>query len=110
MVMCPQQADSVSMVKDESSEHSMFRCHHSHSHLCSLCVPTSSSGYESSLSMCELTVPLELMEVKRHVVIEVFGLSGEAEEDWTPHHLLCCVGVTLLFRWTCLRLVYSAGD
>lgn len=67
MVMCPQQADSLSTAKDESSEHSMFRCHHSHSHLCSLCVPTSSSGYESSLSMCELTVPLELMEVKRHI-------------------------------------------
>lgn len=61
--MCPQQADSLSTVKDESSEHSQ-------SQLCSLCAPSSSSGYESSLSMCELTVPLELMEVKTHITAE----------------------------------------
>ncbi|XP_029283538.1 transcriptional activator Myb-like [Cottoperca gobio] len=41
---------------DESSDQS------DHTHLCSVCVPASSSGYGSSLSMCELTVHAELME------------------------------------------------
>nr|XP_020480924.1 transcriptional activator Myb-like [Monopterus albus] len=60
------QADSLSTVKDRSSctssEQSMCGHHCRHTHLCSICVPTSSSVYDSSLSMCELTAPMELME------------------------------------------------
>ncbi|XP_038575090.1 transcriptional activator Myb-like isoform X5 [Micropterus salmoides] len=60
------QADSLSSGKDESSctssDLSMCGRHSSHAHLCSVCVPASSSGYDSSLSMCELTAPVELME------------------------------------------------
>ncbi|XP_039672275.1 myb-related protein A-like [Perca fluviatilis] len=51
----PTKADSLSSVKDESG------CTSS-DHLCSCCVPTSSSGYGSSLSMCELTTHAALME------------------------------------------------
>ncbi|XP_033976765.1 myb-related protein B-like [Trematomus bernacchii] len=47
----PSKADSVSTVKDESDQS-----------LCSGDPPASSSGYSSSLSMCELTAPVELME------------------------------------------------
>ncbi|XP_056247190.1 transcriptional activator Myb-like [Seriola aureovittata] len=59
--------DSLSTVKDESSctssDHSTCRHLCSHTHLCSACVPASSSGYDSSLSMCELTATAELTEV-----------------------------------------------
>ncbi|XP_038575086.1 transcriptional activator Myb-like isoform X2 [Micropterus salmoides] len=62
----PAKADSLSSGKDESSctssDLSMCGRHSSHAHLCSVCVPASSSGYDSSLSMCELTAPVELME------------------------------------------------
>ncbi|XP_040002089.1 transcriptional activator Myb-like [Xiphias gladius] len=62
----PAEADSLSTVKDESSctssEPSMCRRHRSHAQRCSTCVPASSSGYDSSLSACELTAPTELME------------------------------------------------
>ncbi|XP_026219006.1 transcriptional activator Myb-like isoform X2 [Anabas testudineus] len=58
--------NSLYTMKDESScpssEQSTCRCHHSHSHLCSSYVPTSSSGYGSSLSTCELLAPVELMQ------------------------------------------------
>ncbi|KAK5860507.1 hypothetical protein PBY51_021977 [Eleginops maclovinus] len=47
----PTKADSVSTRKDESDQS-----------LCSGGLPHSSSGYSSSLSMCELTAPAELME------------------------------------------------
>ncbi|KAM6989835.1 uncharacterized protein LKV04_009430 [Tautogolabrus adspersus] len=57
-----QQADSLCTVKDESSctssDQSVCRLHSNLAHLCSLCVPAS-SGYDSSLSMCELTTPGE---------------------------------------------------
>ena len=52
------QADSVSTVKDESDQS-----------LCSGDPPASSSGYSSSLSMCELTAPVELMEAVHHTNI-----------------------------------------
>ncbi|KAM7379885.1 hypothetical protein PAMP_005401 [Pampus punctatissimus] len=59
----PTKADSLSSVKDESSctssDLSMCGCHRSHAHLCS----ASSSDYSSSLSMCELVVPGDMMEV-----------------------------------------------
>ncbi|XP_044075509.1 myb-related protein B-like isoform X2 [Siniperca chuatsi] len=62
----PSKADSLSSAKDESScassDQSVCGRHSSHAHLCSICVPASSSGYDSSLSMCELTAPAELME------------------------------------------------
>ncbi|CAK6979652.1 transcriptional activator Myb-like [Scomber scombrus] len=55
-------ADSM---KDESSctSSDLSACgrHCNHGHLSSIC--TSSSGYDSSLSVCELTAPVELMEV-----------------------------------------------
>ncbi|XP_054483433.1 transcriptional activator Myb-like isoform X2 [Anoplopoma fimbria] len=51
----PTKGDSLSSVKEES-------CCSSSAHLCSVCVPASSSGYSSSLSMCELTASSELME------------------------------------------------
>ncbi|XP_040912190.1 myb-related protein A-like [Toxotes jaculatrix] len=58
--------DCLSSVKDESScsssRQSMSQCHCSRAHLCSACVPTSSSGYDSCLSLCELTAPAELTE------------------------------------------------
>ncbi|KAI3374827.1 hypothetical protein L3Q82_021049 [Scortum barcoo] len=54
-----QEADSV---KDESTDQSVCGRHGDHAHLCSICVPASSSGYNSSLSMCELTAPVELIE------------------------------------------------
>ncbi|XP_049455260.1 myb-related protein A-like isoform X1 [Epinephelus fuscoguttatus] len=60
-------ADSVSAVKDESSciscGQSVCGCHGNQAHPCSICVPApSTSGYSSSLSMCELTAPMDLME------------------------------------------------
>ncbi|XP_018534538.1 myb-related protein B isoform X2 [Lates calcarifer] len=62
----PTKGHSLSTVKDESSctssEQSARRHHRSHGYLCPACVPASSSGYDSSLSMCELTAPVELME------------------------------------------------
>ncbi|XP_070700872.1 transcriptional activator Myb-like [Pempheris klunzingeri] len=65
----PTKADSLSSVKDESSLTSTNQSaggrHCNHSHLCSIYVPasSSSSGYDSSLSACELTAPAELMEM-----------------------------------------------
>ncbi|XP_026170411.1 transcriptional activator Myb-like [Mastacembelus armatus] len=50
------QANSLSPVKDESCSGQSV-CGR---HLCSVCVATSSSGYESSLSTCEL--PVQLIE------------------------------------------------
>ncbi|XP_071348390.1 transcriptional activator Myb-like isoform X2 [Trachinotus anak] len=59
-------ADSLSTVKDESSctSSDLSTCQHlrGHTHLCSSCVPVSSSGYDSSLTMCELTAATELIE------------------------------------------------
>ncbi|XP_031734011.1 transcription factor MYB3R-2-like, partial [Anarrhichthys ocellatus] len=54
------QGDSLSSVKDESSCSSSDQTNPAH--LCYVCVPASSSGYGSSLSMCELTASVELME------------------------------------------------
>ncbi|XP_074505920.1 uncharacterized protein LOC141776336 isoform X2 [Sebastes fasciatus] len=58
-------ADSLSSVKDESScssaDQSLCERRRNHVHLCSVCVPAS-SGYGSSLSVCEVTGPAELME------------------------------------------------
>ncbi|XP_060901493.1 transcriptional activator Myb-like isoform X1 [Labrus mixtus] len=57
MVDMSTKADSLCTVKDESSctssDQSVCRLHSNLAHLCSLCVPAS-SGYDSSLSMCEL--------------------------------------------------------
>ncbi|KAM7399959.1 hypothetical protein PAMA_004580 [Pampus argenteus] len=57
------QADSLSSVKDESSctssDLSMCGRHRGHAHLCS----ASSSDYSSSLNVCELVVPEDMMEV-----------------------------------------------
>ncbi|XP_059215931.1 uncharacterized protein LOC131993882 [Centropristis striata] len=62
----PTKADSLSSVSDESScscsRRSVSELNNNHALLCSTCVPASSSGCSSSLSMCELTVPAELME------------------------------------------------
>ncbi|XP_034410649.1 uncharacterized protein LOC117746014 isoform X7 [Cyclopterus lumpus] len=55
------QGDSLSSVKDESSCSSSDQT--KHAHLCSVYGPASSSGYSSSLSMCELTTSAELMEL-----------------------------------------------
>uniref|UniRef100_UPI0037E7FDD4 transcriptional activator Myb-like n=1 Tax=Semicossyphus pulcher TaxID=241346 RepID=UPI0037E7FDD4 len=61
----PNKADSLCTVKDESSctssDQSLCCLHSNLAHLCSICVPAS-TGYDSSLSMCELTAPTELME------------------------------------------------
>ncbi|XP_041659596.1 uncharacterized protein LOC121520290 [Cheilinus undulatus] len=58
-------ADSLTSMKDESSctasDQSVGRLHSNQSHLCCHCGPNS-SGYDSPLSMCELTAPAELME------------------------------------------------
>ncbi|KAM6920655.1 uncharacterized protein PEZ65_012577 [Lycodopsis pacificus] len=56
----PKQEDSLSTVKDESSCSSSGQTNPAH--LCYVCVPASSSGYGFSLSMCELTASVELME------------------------------------------------
>ncbi|XP_027144921.1 myb-related protein B-like isoform X2 [Larimichthys crocea] len=61
------QAHSLSSVNDHSSctssDQSVCGRHGNHAHLCSVCVPaSSSSGYDSSLSMCELPAPVEVME------------------------------------------------
>ncbi|XP_059200498.1 transcriptional activator Myb-like [Centropristis striata] len=62
----PTKADSLSSVSDESScsssSRSVSKHHNNHAHLCSTCVAASSSGCSSSLSVCKLTVPAELME------------------------------------------------
>ncbi|TMS01244.1 Myb-related protein A, partial [Larimichthys crocea] len=60
-------AHSLSSVNDHSSctssDQSVCGRHGNHAHLCSVCVPaSSSSGYDSSLSMCELPAPVEVME------------------------------------------------
>ncbi|XP_075933581.1 uncharacterized protein LOC142933374 [Anarhichas minor] len=56
----PSTGDNLSSVKDESSCSSSDQTNPAH--LCYVCVPASSSGYGSSLSMCELTASVELME------------------------------------------------
>ncbi|KAM8849196.1 uncharacterized protein AB9W97_021009 [Spinachia spinachia] len=56
----PTQGDSLSGGKDESSCSSSEQTNHAH--LRPVCVPASSSSYSSSLSMCELTASVELME------------------------------------------------
>ncbi|XP_042284044.1 transcriptional activator Myb-like [Thunnus maccoyii] len=62
----PAKADSLSSGRDESSctssDLSVCGRHHSHAHLSSICGPSSSSSYDSSLSVCELAAPVELME------------------------------------------------
>ncbi|KAK2822966.1 hypothetical protein Q5P01_023031 [Channa striata] len=63
----PAKADRLSTVKDESSctssQQSICRHSHIHAHLCFLCVPTSHSGYDSSLRVCELMATVEPVEV-----------------------------------------------
>ncbi|KAK9538289.1 hypothetical protein VZT92_003473 [Zoarces viviparus] len=56
----PPKGDSLSTVKDESGCSSSDQTNPAH--LCYVCGPASSSGYGSSLSMCELTASVELME------------------------------------------------
>ncbi|GLD68968.1 transcriptional activator Myb-like isoform X1, partial [Lates japonicus] len=81
---------SLSTVKDESSctssEQSVRRRHRSHAYLCPACVPASSSGYNSSLSMCELTAPVELMEAVQgesllSSVLQVQAESGSVQQQ-----------------------------
>uniref|UniRef100_A0A3Q1CH07 V-myb avian myeloblastosis viral oncogene homolog-like 1 n=1 Tax=Amphiprion ocellaris TaxID=80972 RepID=A0A3Q1CH07_AMPOC len=66
----PTKEDSLSTVKDESTSTNHSNCrrhrnpaHQSPAHQCSACFPTS-SGCRSSLSMCELTASVDLMEKK----------------------------------------------
>ncbi|CAJ1073171.1 myb-related protein A-like isoform X4 [Xyrichtys novacula] len=81
----PAKADSLSTVKDESSctsnDQSVCCLHSNQAHLCSFCVPTS-SGYESSLSMCEPTAPPALME-EVLVLENVEGLAPGVGSSWS---------------------------
>ncbi|XP_051250371.1 myb-related protein B-like [Dicentrarchus labrax] len=54
------QGDSLS--SSTSSDQSMCGCQSNHAYLCPACVPASSSGYDSSLSVCELTALVELTD------------------------------------------------
>ncbi|XP_078029591.1 uncharacterized protein LOC117271582 [Epinephelus lanceolatus] len=86
-------ADGVSTVKDESSciscGQSVCGCHGNQAHPCSICVPApSTSGYSSSLSMCELTAPMDLMEtvtgLKEQLVTSEDGASLlDSSSSWS---------------------------
>ncbi|XP_074543955.1 uncharacterized protein LOC141803835 [Halichoeres trimaculatus] len=88
MAHIPTKADSQSSLRDESSctSKDQSRLHNNQEHLCSICVPAS-SDCDLSLSMCELTVPTELME----------EVSCQSPEDWSTgpqeaaSSLSCCL-------------------
>ncbi|XP_070774757.1 transcriptional activator Myb-like [Enoplosus armatus] len=92
----PTKADSLSSVKDESgcssSDQSMCGHHINHAHLCGVCVPAS-SGHDSSLSMRELTAPVELMEtvagMKEQLVDSEGGASFmDSTSSWSRSNML----------------------
>ncbi|XP_077956210.1 uncharacterized protein LOC120816369 isoform X2 [Gasterosteus aculeatus] len=81
----PQQGDSLSSGKDASSCSSSDQTNPAH--LCPVCVPASSSGYSSSLSMCERTPFMELMEAAPDVT------SAQNKGTWScgPQEVTSCL-------------------